>query len=102
MFLEHFEDKSQNVILCKCQSIFIRRSYLPSNTFKICGALRDLVPFEQFKKRELQPATLPKLTFLHGCFLNCANGTKSSNASHTVILCFQFVKYNMLRADEDG
>ena len=39
------------------------------------GALRDLVPFVQFKK----------LALLHGCFsriLNCANGTKSRKASH--------------------
>ena len=33
----------------------------------------------------LQPATLLKVTLLHGCFsrfLNCTNGTKSRNASH--------------------
>ena len=50
----------------------------------ICGALRDLVPFVQFKRREKKPwrsvnfskaagfrlklATLLKLTLLHGCF----------------------------------
>ena len=48
----------------------------------ICGALRDLVPFLPFKKREkhprmsvnfskvasLKPATFLKLTLLHGCF----------------------------------
>ena len=56
-------------------------------------------PFVQFKKREkhpwrnvnyskvagLKPATLLKLTLLHGCFsrfLNCTNGTKSRNAPH--------------------
>ena len=49
----------------------------------ICDALRDLVAFVQFKKREkhwLKPATLLKLTLLHGCFsrfLNCTNATKS-------------------------
>ena len=64
----------------------------------ICDALRDLVPFVQFKNREKylwssvnfskvagQPATLRKLTLLHGCFsrfLNCTNGTKSRNALH--------------------
>ena len=35
----------------------------------------------------LQPATLLKLTLLHGCFsrfLNCTNGTKSRNATHIV------------------
>ena len=33
--------------------------------------------------------TLLKLTLLHGCFsrfLNCANGTKSRNVSHTCVL----------------
>ena len=57
----------------------------------ICDVLRDLVPFVQFKKREkhswtsVEPATLLKLTLLHGCFLrflNCTNGTKSRNAPH--------------------
>ena len=35
----------------------------------------------------LKPATLLKLSFLHGCFsrfLNCTNGTKSGNAPHIV------------------
>ena len=65
----------------------------------ICDGLRDLVPFVQFKKREkhpwrsvnfscrLKPATLLKLTLLHGCFsrfLNCANVTKLRNAPHMV------------------
>ena len=66
----------------------------------ICGALRDLVPFVQFKKREKHPwrsfnfskvagfkpaTTLLKLTLLHACFsrfFNYANGTKSCNAPH--------------------
>ena len=68
----------------------------------ICDALRDLVPYAQFKKREkypwrsvtfgkvagccrLKPATLLKITLLHGCFLpflNRTNGTKSRKASH--------------------
>ena len=69
------------------------------NHYSICGALRDLAPFEQFKKREeypwrsvnfstvagLKSATLLNLTLLHGCFsrfLNCTNGTKLRNASH--------------------
>ena len=51
-------------------------------SFDKCGALRDLVPFVQFKKHEkhpwrsvnfskvagFKPATLLKLTLLHGCF----------------------------------
>ena len=57
----------------------------------ICDALHDLVLFVQFKKRgkhpwrnvtlSLKPATLLKVTLLHGCFsrfLNCINGTKCS------------------------
>ena len=52
-----------------------------------CDALRDLVPFVQFKKRKkhpwMKPATFLKLTLLLGCFsrfLNCTNGTKLRNA----------------------
>ena len=55
-------------------------------------ALRMLVPFVQFKKREnihggvlFQPAILLKVTLLLGCFsrfLNCINGNKSRKASH--------------------
>ena len=54
----------------------------------ICGALRDLLPFLQLKKREKDPwasATFSKVTLLHECFsrfLNCTNGTKSRNAPH--------------------
>ena len=65
----------------------------------ICGALRDFVPFVQFKKREkypwrnvnfskvtgFKPETLLKLILLHGCFsrfVNCTNGIKSRNASY--------------------
>ena len=64
-----------------------------------CDALHDLVPFVRFKKREKHPwknvvfgkvagfwpATLPKVTFLHGCFsrfLNCTNGTRWCKTSH--------------------
>ena len=56
-----------------------------------CDALRDLVAFVQFKKREKHPwrsvnfNKVPLKLTLHGCFshfLNCANGTKSCNATH--------------------
>ena len=70
---------------------------------EIYDALRDLVPFVQFNKREkhpsrsanfskvagLKPATLLKLTLLHGCFsrfLNCTNDTKSRNTPHILYL----------------
>ena len=46
----------------------------------ISDALHNLVPFVQFKKREKHQL---KVILLHGCFpcfLNCTNGTKSSNA----------------------
>ena len=42
----------------------------------------------------LQPATLLKVTLLHGCFarfLNCTNGTKSRNASHILDLSAKIV-----------
>ena len=66
---------------------------------ELCDALRNLVPFVQFKKHEkhlLRSATFSKaasslqlylnVTLLHGCFSrhqNCTNGTKSCKASHT-------------------
>ena len=40
------------------------------------------------KLQALKPATLLKVTFLHGCFsrfLNRTNGTKSSKTSHIVV-----------------
>ena len=66
---------------------------------KLCGALRDLVPFVQFKKRDkhpwksvnfstvatLKPETLLKLTLFQGCFscfLNCTNRKNSRNEPH--------------------
>ena len=72
--------------------------------FLICGAVRDLVPSAQFKKREkhawrrvnfskvAEPATLLKLTLLHGHFsrfLNCTNGMKSRDAPHFFFTIFR-------------
>ena len=63
----------------------------PTKSFQIkatCDALRDLVPFVQFKKREKQPwrcLTFVKVTFFHGCFsrfVNCINATKSREKSY--------------------
>ena len=61
----------------------------------ICGALRDLVAFVQFKNHEKHPwrsVTFSKIaglnlkvTLLHGCFscfLNFINGTKLCNTSY--------------------
>ena len=60
-----------------------------------CDALRHLIPFIQFEKREkhpwkvlllikwVKPAILLKVTLLNGCFsrfLNCRNGTKTRKA----------------------
>ena len=73
-------------------------------------ALRNLVPFVQFKKPEkhswrsvnfskvagFKPATLLKLTLLHGCFsrfLNCANVTKSHNAPHIGLTEFEKINW---------
>ena len=70
----------------------------------ICDALRDLLPFVQFKKLEYTHegvlllvklhaksfTTLLKVTLLHGCFsrfLNCTNGTKSRKTSHIYLAC---------------
>ena len=95
IFMSSFHDmKSQSIkkyvihIFDRCQSMI-----------KIhCDALRNLVPFVQFKKCEKHPwrsitfskvvgwipATSLKVTLLHGCFsrfLNCTNGTKSRKTS---------------------
>ena len=54
-----------------------------------CDALRDLVPFAQFKRREKHPwrsvdfSKVAGWSLPHGCFsrfLNCANGTKSRDS----------------------
>ena len=74
----------------------------------MCDALRDLVPFVQFKKREKHPwrsvtfskvlgfaCNFTKVTLLHGClprFLNCTNSTKWRNATH-VMKTFRSVLY---------
>ena len=42
-------------------------------------------PMEEYYFCRLKPATLLKVTVLHGCFsrfLNCTNGTKSRNTPH--------------------
>ena len=71
-----------------CVSYMIHREIKDISRVKwkneICGALRNLVLFVQFKKR-LKPATLLKLTLLRGCFLrflNCTNVTESCNVPH--------------------
>ena len=72
------------------------------NGYIIYDALRNSIPLVQFQNHEkyaevlilvklqakvyeLKPATLLKVTLLHGCsswLLNCANGTKLRKASH--------------------
>ena len=49
--------------------------------FDKCGALRDLVPFIQFKQREKKP-----IEECFSRFLNCTNDTKSRKASQADIL----------------
>ena len=48
----------------------------------ICDALRNLVPFLQFKKPEKHPWRNVTFSKLAGCtpqrFLNCINGTNSA------------------------
>ena len=63
----------------------------------MCGALRDLVPLVQFKKREKHPGrsiTFSKVAgtksntppWVFFTFLKLGNGTKSRNAPHTIYL----------------
>ena len=64
-----------------------------------CGALRDLVPFIQFKKHEKhpwkgvtfsenadqKPGTLLKVTLLHGCFSRFLNLQMITNRAKRLI-----------------
>ena len=58
----------------------------------ICNALRDLVPFLQFKKREnIHRGVIYLVTLLHGRFLrflNSTNVTKLCKASHFIYVTF--------------
>ena len=67
-----------------------------------------LIPFVQFVQFHpwvfhggmLQPATLLKVSLLHGCFsriLNCINGTKSRNASQMIQIFHGFANFNLLK-----
>ena len=50
-----------------------------------CVILYCLYDLANVKNIKIQPATILKVTLHHGCFsrsLNCANYTKSLNASH--------------------
>ena len=71
-------------------ALFVR--IITCSVLAFSDALRDLVPFVQYKKHVkhswrsalLKAATLLKVAFLHWCFsgfFNCTNGTKSCNAS---------------------
>ena len=47
-------------------------------------------------KLQAEAYTLLRLTLLHGCFsrfLNCANGTKSRNASHLFLVQFSAILF---------
>ena len=75
----------------------------------ICDALRDLVRFVQFKKRErvltvshgrvlrlVKLQALLKVTLLRGSFsrfLSCASGTKSCKASHMVNYSQKYLRH---------
>ena len=73
----------------------------------ISDALRDLLPFVQFKKREkhpcrvtwrLKPATLLQATLLRGSFSrfgNCTNATKSGRVSQFIWLRQFFWKHTL-------
>ena len=64
-FFTLFIDEIQDILII----------YINHYAQNICDALRDLVPYVQFKKREKHPWRNVK------CYLNCTNGTKSRNAS---------------------
>ena len=87
--LKYKDHPSILAIQSQCEAKKIRFTEVNTEDIKkeICDALRDLVLFVQLKKSEKHPcpATLLKLTLLHGyfsCLLNCTNGTKSRKASY--------------------
>ena len=64
----------------------------------MCDALRNLVEFGQFKKREnphgrvllLVKLQVLKVALLNGCFsafVNCTSCTKSRKTSHMLVIC---------------
>ena len=105
MFLR--EPYNQNGVSIEVSNILLSKK--SESKFCIWDALRNLIPFVQFKKREkdpwlsvtfecyrLEPATLLKVTLLHGCFLrfiNCTNGSKLRKASPIIKLWHFFVHY---------
>ena len=64
----------------------------------LCDALRDLVPFAQFKERKKHPHRVLPLVKLQASglsrFLNCTNGTKLREAFH---LCIYFILFVCLK-----
>ena len=83
------------------KSLFKEATILATNQYEDTHGLLNTRPhkvyvarFGQLYNCRLKPATLLKLTLLHGCFsrfLNCTNGTKSCNAPHMV----QWMKFSV-------
>ena len=71
--------------------------YLSFILLKFCGALRDLVPFVQFKKHEKHPWRSVTFSKVAGCFfhfLNCTNGIAQS----TTFIPFLTISYGAVIA----
>ena len=114
-------------------TLFFKKHVVIMNVyFILCGALRDLVAFAQFKKLEKHPwrsVTFSKLAGVRVSlwkklqvslfliklqsvtksdtppwvfFLNCTNGTKSHKASHMHWECEPFSEYRNLRVRNDS
>ena len=94
----YFRDRRN--LHCKETSFFKRKNQVDIiiflNFFCIYDTLHDLVPLVQFKKREKHPRrnvtfskaagwSNPPSPCVFFTFLNCADGTKSCNASHITI-----------------
>ena len=90
------------------------RKKIFTNIFDVISdALRDLVPFVRFKKREKHPRSSVtfskvaglKVTLLSGCFsrfLICKNGTKSRNASLLTLQNFISKTYSIVVTKTHG
>ena len=73
----------------------VENNQLKCGDYFHCDALRDLVPFEQFKKREkhqwsginfskVNKSKSNTPTWAFFTFLNCTNGTKSRKTLHFI------------------
>ena len=92
VFIKWEQNNIANSIFLNNYSIYVMRYAIWYHLYNFKKREKHLWMSVNFSKvAGLKPATLLKLALLHGCFsrfLNCANGTKSHNASHILMSWF--------------